>query len=152
MDLSAFASLGASLARGVTSTGAGTGAVPTADPTAVQRFTELMNAPATSSTAVPAAPPAVQAASAAAAPVAANNGGPAKTLGDAILNKISQVHGEVQANWQSLTSLGQSGQAMSAGDLLRFQSTAIQTSFQFDLIGKVVSKSTQNIETLVKMQ
>jgi type III secretion system YscI/HrpB-like protein len=111
----------------------------------VARFRTLMSpdpAPATNPTAGVDADPA--------APLDA---GAPSNLGDAILQKLHAMSGELDDGWRTLTSIGGTGdESLSVSQLMKFQATAMQTSFQFDLVGKVVSKSEQDIETLVKMQ
>jgi type III secretion system YscI/HrpB-like protein len=74
-------------------------------------------------------------------------------LGDAILQKLHAMSGEMDAGWQTLTSVGGAADAaVTVPQMMKFQAAAMQTSFQFELVGKVVSKSESDIEALVKMQ
>lgn len=74
-------------------------------------------------------------------------------LGDAILQKLHAMSGELDAGWQTLTSVGgATDAAVTVPQMMKFQAAAMQTSFQFELVGKVVSKSESDIEALVKMQ
>ncbi len=41
--------------------------------------------------------------------------------------------------------------APNIGDMLRVQSEMLQVSVQYELVGKAVSRTTQNIDTLVRM-
>jgi type III secretion protein I len=114
------------------------GAAPQADPQAAARFQALM-APA---------PQAPVADPAAAVPVPQAG----TSLGDAILKKVDEVHAGLESQWEQICSVGQAQQPMSVTELMQFQSNVIQSSVQFDLTGKVVSKSEQDLDTLVKMQ
>ena len=60
---------------------------------------------------------------------------------------------ELDTGWQTLTSVGGAADAaVTVPQMMKFQAAAMQTSFQFELVGKVVSKSEADIEALVKMQ
>jgi type III secretion protein I len=74
------------------------------------------------------------------------------SLGDAILKKVDEVHADMESQWDRICSIGQPQHALSVTELLQFQSNLMQSSVQFDLTGKVVSKSEQDLDTLVKMQ
>jgi type III secretion protein I len=76
------------------------------------------------------------------------------TMGDSILNGLqnmsSQFKQQITQIEAGLDSMG-SGKA-SISDLLRLQAGMLQVSVQYELIGKVVSKSTQNLDSLLKLQ
>jgi type III secretion system YscI/HrpB-like protein len=141
-------SIGAAVAATAKSAPAAGAAVHPASAAAgadVERFRALMSP-------TPADAQATTAASRIDAAAAVESGAPSN-LGDAILQKLHAISGELDDNWRTLTSIGGTGDAsVSVPELMKFQTTAMQTSFQFDLVGKVVSKSEQDIEALVKMQ
>lgn len=111
---------------------------------AAERFRSLMSPAAAKTDAASMNLAAVAPPDAAAAPA---------NLGDAILQKLHAMSGELDEGWKTLTAVGGSADAaVTVPQLMKFQATAMQTSFQFDLVGKVVSKSEQDIEALVKMQ
>ena len=141
MELSSMGVAASTLAKTAAPAGAPTYAPDTG---AADRFRSLL-APETMTTdAAPARLPAVMPTDAAAAPA---------NLGDAILQKLHAMSGELDAGWQTLTAVGGTADAtVTVPQMMKFQTAAIQTSFQFELVGKVVSKSESDIETLVKMQ
>ena len=118
--------------------------VPQAD--AGARFTELM------STTTPTAEPAPIAA---AIPQAIAQAYPAGegSLGDRILrglNRVQSSFGETVSAVQK--SLDPGAPAPGVSDLLRLQLSMAQLSLQAELVGKVIGRSTQNIDQLVRMQ
>lgn len=118
-------------------------AAPTGGPAlsqAAARFAELMAADG-------AAPPTA----ALALPPAAVDGSAAGTLGDAILGNMRQLSTEFSGKWQQVQALVNS-EAASIQDLLRMQLSMAQVSVQYELVGKAISKSTQNLDQLVKLQ
>ncbi|MBS1196642.1 MAG: EscI/YscI/HrpB family type secretion system inner rod protein [Proteobacteria bacterium] len=73
-------------------------------------------------------------------------------LGDRILNGLQGVSTDFQQSWKNVTAVLEGGNTMTAADLLKMQMNLTQMSIQYDLVGKVISRSTQNIEQLVKIQ
>lgn len=76
----------------------------------------------------------------------------ANSLGDRILNGISSASSDFQTSLKTVSSLLEGGNVMSASDLLKLQLNLVQVSIQYDLIGKAISRSTQNIDQMVKIQ
>ena len=118
--------------------------LPTAD--AGARFTELMAAPT---------PPASPAAIPQAIPQAIAEAYPSSegSLGDRILrglNRVQSSFGETVGAVQK--SLDPGAPAPGVSDLLRLQLSMAQLSLQAELVGKVIGRSTQNIDQLVRMQ
>ena len=111
-----------------------------ADPLATARFSEVMNAQPT-----PVAE-AVEAAYPQAIP------GERKTLGDTILSGMQGLSSEFQQSWKTVNSVLEGGSAMTTYDMLKLQMGLTQMSIQYDLVGKAISRSTQNLDQLVKMQ
>ncbi|CAN7500693.1 hypothetical protein ASF11_24735 [Acidovorax sp. Leaf76] len=124
-------------------------AVPDASATA--RFAALMQAP-------PAAPTAMDsvAASMAAQPAAGSTAAAVKgpsSVGDRILAGMQGVSSDFQSAWKSVSaSLDANSQSMGMQDLLKLQLQLVQVSVQYDLVGKAVSRSTQNFDQLVRIQ
>lgn len=121
-----------------------TPAVPDASATA--RFAELMQAPPL---------PAPVAADTVAATTAGGAGQPqaATSVGDRILAGMQGVTSEFQAAWKSVSASVDAGpQGMGMQDLLKLQLQLVQVSVQYDLVGKAVSRSTQNFDQLVRVQ
>ena len=121
-------------------------AAPAAPADAGARFTELMNT---------AAPPAEPAPIAAAIPQAIAQAYPAVegSLGDRILqglNRVQSSFGETVSAVQK--SLDPGAPPPGVSDLLRLQLSMAQLSLQAELVGKVIGRSTQNIDQLVRMQ
>ncbi|MDK2123493.1 type III secretion system inner rod subunit SctI [Parachitinimonas caeni] len=76
-----------------------------------------------------------------------------KTVGDAILDSLRSVNQDVQSKWGQLQSdLSDPAHMSSITDMLRMQMQLTQMSVQFELVGKAISRSTQNIEQLIKIQ
>lgn len=144
-----IATLPALVSTPATLSPATTPAVPDASATA--RFAALMQ-----QSPVSAAPLPHEAASAAsgAADVAGRSQavGP-QSMGDRILQGMQSVSGDFQAAWKSVnTSLNASASSVSMQDMMRLQLQLVQVSVQYDLVGKAVSRSTQNFDQLVRIQ
>ena len=119
--------------------GAQTAAAP--DALATARFATLMQAPPTAAT------PVAQAAAAAVSPAAT------QSVGDRILAGMQSVSGEFQSAWKSVAaSLDASAETMGMQELLKLQMNLVQVSVQYDMVGKAVSRSTQNFDQLVRVQ
>jgi type III secretion system YscI/HrpB-like protein len=140
MDIHTLSAAAASLPQARPPAGAAA-ATPLADPQDTARFQALM-----------APPPAPMASALPDASAIAPVPEAGTSLGDAILKKVDEVHAGLESQWDQLSKAGQAQSPMTVTELMQFQSTAIQSSVQFELVGKVVSKSEQDLETLVKMQ
>jgi len=118
--------------------------VAPADQLATERFNALMNAPqAPSLNGVSAA---LQSAFAATPPDAA------PTLGGQILSGLRSMATEFSGKWNTLAQgLDHMGAEPAISDMLRMQTELLQVSVQYELVGKAVSRSTQNIDTMVRM-
>ena len=79
---------------------------------------------------------------------------PASGIGDRILASLRNVSNSAAHTWSAMGQLGASagGEDMSVAHLLTIQMGAMQASVQFDYVGKIISRSTQNIDTLIKTQ
>ena len=75
-----------------------------------------------------------------------------QTLGNQILGKLQSFSTEYGQKWQSVASRlnGMSAQS-SVTEMLRLQGDLLQISVHTELMGKVVARGTQNIDTLVRM-
>ena len=108
-----------------------------------ERFNALMNAP--QAPALNGVPAAVQAAFTPPVDVA-------PTLGNQILSGLRGVATEVSGKWKDVAHrLDGLGDQPAISDMLRLQTELLQVSVQYELVGKAVSRSTQNIDTLVRM-
>ncbi|MBV7485202.1 type III secretion system inner rod subunit SctI [Bordetella sp. BOR01] len=119
--------------------------VAPAEPTALAtaQFNSLMNAP------VPAELTGVQAALQSALGPAAE---PLPTLGNQILASLQSTMTEFSQKWQGIAgSLEQVAARPAIGDMLKVQADLLQVSVQYELVGKAVSRTTQNVDTLVRM-
>ena len=121
-----------------------------ADAQATARFADLMTQPPSSAAAVPAAP------ATAMAPAAPLHDGDAPatggSLGDAILGSLKSASADFQDKWASVQGVLDRGNFTSVSELLKLQLGVTQMSVQYEVLGKAVSRSTQNIDQLVKMQ
>jgi type III secretion protein I len=125
--------------------------VPAAEPAraaptdlTTERFNAIMNAPeAPQLTGVSAA---LQSAFAPTPPDAV------PTLGNQILSGLRSVSNDLSDKWRGLANgLDSIGTRPAVSDMLRVQTQLLQVSVQYEMVGKVVSRSTQNIDTLVRM-
>lgn len=117
-----------------------------ADPQATARFADLMAQP---SAPVSASAPLHDEVSTVHGSVAPATGG---TLGDAILGGIKNASADFQDKWASVQSVLEGGKLTSVSEMLKLQLGVVQMSVQYEVLGKAVSRSTQNIDQLVKMQ
>ncbi len=78
---------------------------------------------------------------------------PPASLGDAILQGLEKVRGSLNNGWASATALldPQNG-PVSTPRMLQFELGMLHMGFAHQMIGSVVSKTTQDIDQLVKMQ
>lgn len=125
-------------------------AVPDASATA--RFTALMQAPPIAPSAIDSVAASMAAQPAAASSAVAAQQGPS-SVGDRILAGMQGVSSDFQSAWKSVSaSLDANSQSMGMQDLLKLQLQLVQVSVQYDLVGKAVSRSTQNFDQLVRIQ
>lgn len=74
------------------------------------------------------------------------------TLGSQILSGLNGVAGDVSDKWKGIAqSLDGLAKHATVSDMLRVQTELLQVSIQYELVGKAVARSTQNIDTLVRM-
>lgn len=74
------------------------------------------------------------------------------TLGETVLQGMQNVSTDLQKSWSTVGQVLEGSTSLSVSDLLKVQMGLIQTSVQFEFMGKVVGRSTQNIDQLVKLQ
>lgn len=109
------------------------------------RFTDVLQAPQ-------AAPPAVQAPSDLPSVYSVSPGEPGH-LGDAILRSMEEAGRQYVAKTQEIHQvLLDRSQELSTTSLLRLQVQLTDASMFVDLLGKAVSKATQHIDQLTKLQ
>ncbi|MCF8161246.1 MAG: type III secretion system inner rod subunit SctI [Polaromonas sp.] len=139
MDITA-----ASLAVKLTTSEIGAASAPVLapDPLASAQFAQMMAAPP------PIADPAGTAANAGVRAVAPEN----RTMGDNILSGLQGLSSDFQQSVKTVSAVLTDGANLSSADLLKVQVGLMQISVQYELIGKAVSRSTQNIDQLVKVQ
>jgi type III secretion protein I len=113
-----------------------------ADGAATARFSELMQVPPS-----PVAE-AVQQAYPAIPPVGAEG----RTMGDSILTGLQNLSSEFQQSWQTVNNVLQSNERLTIPDLLKLQMGLVQLSIQHEMVGKTISRSTQNLDQLIKLQ
>lgn len=110
-----------------------------------QRFNAIMSAVDPSSIASPAAHIGVPAQ----VPASSNE---TKTLGNQILTGLQSASADYAQKWQNVTAgLSDLAHQQSTASMLKVQSEMLQVSVQYELVGKAVARSTQNIDTLVRM-
>lgn len=74
------------------------------------------------------------------------------TLGDSILEGVKHLSHEFDETRRAVRASLDPGHSMSFSDALRLQLSLTELSIQNELVGKAISRSTQNIDQLVKMQ
>ena len=120
--------------------GASVAAPPSA--AATQQFAALMQAPA-------AEPPAAAAAVGAPAPAIASP----SSVGDRILSGMQNVSNDSRDTWTRVSdTLRADSPELDMQGMLSLQLHLTQASVQYDLLGKAVSRSTQNFDQLVRVQ
>lgn len=117
---------------------------PKIDELAAARFAQLMQA-------APVADATVAAAGAnAVAPTPVN--GAATTWGDRILSGMQGVSSDFHGQWDSVRQALASPRPLESREMLSLQLQMNQMSIQSELVGKLISRSTQNIDQLVRLQ
>lgn len=130
------------MAASLSGSGAFVAATATADAGASARFVEIMETGVVAQT----GSPATAVIDSGAAATSANS------LGDRILGGLSSASSDFQTSLKTVSSLLEGSNVMSTTDLLKLQLNLVQVSIQYDLIGKAISRSTQNIDQMVKIQ
>ena len=109
-----------------------------ADPIDAVRFAEMVQPPA----ALP---------EAAVAPPAPT--GPAATPGDSILEGMKNIGSDFRETWSAMkAAIARPMEQVTLADMLRMQMQMLQLSVQVEMAGKAISKATQNIDQLTKLQ
>lgn len=114
---------------------------------AMERFNAIMTAdsvphPAASSTAAVTSPQVSAAASSSGA----------ETLGNQILTALQSASSGYTKTWQDTKARLESvARNESVVDMLRLQSDMLRLSVEYEMVGKLVARSTQNVDTLVRM-
>jgi type III secretion protein I len=124
--------------------GAGGTALAAPDARAAERFAEIMQAGPVSMGPVTAAAPEVLPAAVSTATT--------QTIGDKILGGLSSLSTDFQQSWKSVAAVVNNDGMVTTNDMLKLQMNLTQMSVQYDLLGKAISRSTQNVEQLVKIQ
>ncbi len=114
-----------------------------ADEVTATRFAEMMK---------PALPPDDPAPAAGAARAAGTDPARPATLGESILEGMNHLSHDFDETRRAVRASLDPGHAMTFSDALRLQLTLTELSIQNELVGKAISRSTQNIDQLVKMQ
>jgi len=122
-------------------------APPAADALVTERFNAMMAAP-------PAALPGVELnATAAAVQGALAPAQTAPSLGGRILDGMREAGADLAGKWQDIAGRLDAMTAQpSIADMLRLQTDLLQASVQYELLSKGVTKSTQNVDSMVRMQ
>ena len=113
-----------------------------ADALATAQFSNLMAAPEIT----PLQPPVVTDATVRAASL------DKPTMGDNILGGLQSMASEFKQNVSHVTASLEAGTNMGISELLKVQMGLMQMSVQIEMVGKGISRSTQNLDQLVKIQ
>jgi type III secretion protein I len=111
----------------------------TADPSATARFNEIMGTQQT---------PLSEAIEQAYPPIPATGG----TMGESILSGLKNLSADFRQSWSTVNAALEAGPKMTNTELLKLQLGLTQMSVQYDLVGKAIGRSTQNLDQLVKLQ
>ena len=132
------------LSSPATATPAGAAVVPVAGAD-VERF---RNALAGGDTSSPAAASASALSAAASAPVAQR---PASTAGDAILAGLKDSYQQISQAWAQAADLT-AQPVLSTAQMLGVQAKLLQASGHFEMLSKGISKTSQNLDQILKTQ
>lgn len=113
-----------------------------ADALATAQFSNLMAAP----DATPVQPPIATNATVRAAALEA------PSMGENILKSLQSVSSEFKQNVSNVTASLEAGTNMGISELLKVQMGLMQMSVQIEMVGKGISRTTQNLDQLVKIQ
>ncbi|MEO5672265.1 MAG: type III secretion system inner rod subunit SctI [Ramlibacter sp.] len=72
------------------------------------------------------------------------------SLGDKVLTGMQNLSAEFKQSFDWIR--GALDGHLTTNDMLKLQMGITQTSLKYDLVGKAISRSTQNVDQLVKMQ
>ncbi|MGI4982183.1 MAG: type III secretion system inner rod subunit SctI [Janthinobacterium lividum] len=70
--------------------------------------------------------------------------------GERILAKLQEVSTSAGETWNRMTHFATVAGEPTMANLLQIQMSAMQASVQFDYLGKIISRTTQNIDQLIK--
>ncbi len=73
-------------------------------------------------------------------------------LGDSILQGLNTMGSDIQHSWQFVNEALANNQTPSVSDMLKIQVAMIGASMNHELVSKCVSRATQNLDQLVKLQ
>lgn len=76
---------------------------------------------------------------------------PPVTLGDAILQNLQRRASAIQKDWSTAQGL-LAQEPLSASHLVRVQYAVLSASVQYDLVGKGISKASQDLDQLLRTQ
>ncbi|MEG1767092.1 MAG: EscI/YscI/HrpB family type III secretion system inner rod protein [Comamonas sp.] len=120
------------------------------DAAATQRFAALMRPPEAEAAATLAGAAAIAPSAGAYAIDAAKGPG---SVGDRILNGMQDVSDEFRATWTQVSGMLRAGSPeLDMTAALKLQVHLAQASLQYEMVGKAVSRSTQNFDQLVRVQ
>ncbi len=74
------------------------------------------------------------------------------TIGDAILAGVERMAGDTRQAWSKVQAMSVQGEALNTRQLLEVQASFVKFSFYSEVVSKGISKATQNLDSLVKMQ
>lgn len=153
MDLTPIAAAAASLASS-TVTAPGPASLPPADGAAAARFSEVMRGGSPLAPDDPAGPFVPGTGPSDLGPRSTpSSGSTPLNIGESILSTLQNAsEGMRQAHVKIQSLLEAQGEPMTVRQGLALQFQLSVTTLQYDLIGKVVSKSIQNVDQMVKMQ
>ena len=74
-------------------------------------------------------------------------------LGDKMLSRMSSMGDDFQKTWQDVADVVSGpDNTLSMQDMLRAQMHLVRVSTEYEVIGKVIGKSTQNVDQMLHMQ
>ena len=75
-----------------------------------------------------------------------------RSMGDSILAGMQGLSTDFRQSLGMVQAALDGGQSMPVADMLRMQMGLVQMSVQYELVGKAVSRTAQNLDQLVKLQ
>lgn len=75
------------------------------------------------------------------------------SIGTRILGTLQQSSNDLTGRWQAMAErLDHASAKPNVAELLHVQAQLLQVSVHYELVSKAISKSTQNVDTMVRMQ
>ena len=77
---------------------------------------------------------------------------PPASLGDRLLQGMERLSGDLKAGWDNVNHVLASPRTLTAHDMLGVQMQLTRIAIEYELVGKVTSRTTQTIDQLERLQ